>query len=84
MKFYNWIQIVMKSVFNFVKARDEIAPPGFSKLHFSGNVDQKTFVGGLLSFAVTLYTMYIAYYRGLQMLSYTGPKISSVIDKLEA
>ena len=62
----------------WIRAKDEIAPPGFSKLHIRSNMEQKTFVGGLLSFAVTLYVTFVFYTRGRQMLGFSAPKISSV------
>jgi hypothetical protein len=62
----------------YIRAKDELAPAGFSKLHIRTNMQQKTFIGGLLSFAVSLYVAFVFYTRGKQMLGFNGPKISSV------
>ena len=73
---------LLKKAEKFITTRDEIAPPGFSNLHFHSDEKQKTFVGGLLSFGVTLYTLYIAYARGRQMLEFDDPSISSIEESL--
>jgi hypothetical protein len=62
----------------FITTRDEIAPPGYSNLHFHSDEKQKTFFGGFISFGVTLYTLFIAYSRGRQMLEFDEPATSSI------
>jgi hypothetical protein len=67
----------------YIRAKDELAPSGFSKLHIRTNMQQKTFIGGLLSFAVSLYVAFVFYTRGRQMLGFMGPKISSVQEGMD-
>ena len=74
---------LLKKAEKFITTRDEIAPPGYSNLHFHSDEKQKTFVGGLLSFGVTLYTLFIAYTRGRQMLQFGDPTISSIEESLD-
>jgi hypothetical protein len=74
---------LLKKAENFITTRDEIAPPGFSNLHFNSDEKQKTFVGGFISFGVTLYTLYIAYTRGRQMLEFGDPSIYSIEESLD-
>ena len=68
---------------DWVTAKDEICPPAASKLHFQGNVDQKTLIGGMLSFMITLYVLFIAFTKGKQMLEFDEPDISSIAEEIK-
>ena len=74
---------LLKQAEEFITSRDEIAPPGHENLHFHSDEKQKTFLGGCISFGVTLYTLYIAYARGRQMLEYDDPSIKSISEVLD-
>ena len=74
---------LFKKAEEFITTRDEIAPPGYSNLHFHSDEKQKTFFGGFISFGVTLYTLYIAYARGRQMLEFDSPATSSIAEVLD-
>lgn len=74
---------LIKDIQGFVTTRDEIAPPGYSNLHFHSDEKQKTFFGGFVSFGVTLYTLWIAYTRGRQMLDFDDPTISSITEVMD-
>ena len=52
----------------WVTSKDEVCPAAASKLHFRGNIDQKTFLGGLMSWSISMYVMFIAFTKGRQML----------------
>lgn len=74
---------MLKKAEDFITSRDEIAPPGYSNLHFHSDEKQKTFLGGFISFGVTLCTLYIANARGRQMLEFDDPATKSISEMLD-
>ena len=70
----------LKTIENFLVSRDEIAPPGYSFLHFHGDEKQKTLLGGSISYGIFLYTLWIVYIRGRQMLEFDDPDIKSITE----
>ena len=72
----------LTSGYLWLKGKDEICPIAASNLHFRSNINQKTLLGGMLSFSITLYVCWIAYTKGRQMLEYDHPDISSIAEMM--
>ena len=66
------------SIREYIKDKDEIVAPSASNLHFRTDYDQKTFIGGLVSFIVSMGVLYTAYARGKQMLQFEDPTLTSI------
>lgn len=62
---------------------DEIYPPSAGNLHFQGDTKQKTFIGGLASFGVTLFVLYFCYDNGKRMFGYGDPALSSLAEMMK-
>lgn len=45
----------------FVRSKDQVAQIGFNQLHMRSNIDQKTFLGGLVSLGVQIYVLIFAF-----------------------
>lgn len=69
-------------VFEYITDADELTPPQASNLHFKTDYLQKTFIGGLISMGVSLYVVYVAITKGIQMFSFDGPTITSIAEKM--
>jgi hypothetical protein len=52
---------ITKATSDYIRDLDEIVEPSAASLHFQTDFKQKTFAGGLASFAVTLYVLYFVY-----------------------
>ena len=48
----------MKAVKNFIRDFDEIAPPSADSMHFKGDFLIKSYLGGLVSFGITLFVIW--------------------------
>lgn len=73
---------IVKDIVNWVRDRDEIVAPGYEGLHFQTDFKQKTCAGGLASFGVTCYVIFMAYTKGMQMLGLDDPYISSLEETM--
>ena len=73
----------MKQVKDYIRDLDEIYPPSSTSLHFQGDRKQKTFIGGLASFGVTLFVLYFCYDNGKRMFGFGDPALSSLAEKMK-
>ncbi len=60
-----------------IRSQDIIVQPLVNSLHFDSNLKQKTFIGGLASLSIKFYVIYIAIFKGIQMVSRDKPYITS-------
>jgi hypothetical protein len=63
----------------FIRSKDIIAPDGSSQLHIRSDIKQKNIFGGLVSILIQIYILYVAYVRGVQMLTNKDP----ILQKIE-
>ena len=61
---------------------DEIYPPSAGNLHFKGDTKQKTFIGGLASFGVTLFVLYFVYGNATRMFTRSDASLSSLAEQM--
>ncbi len=69
---------LLKKTYSYVKSKDELSDPGSSFLHYDGDENQKTLLGGIICIFVQCVIAYIAYNKGKQMLSLEDPTVLSV------
>ena len=69
---------ITKQVSDYIRDLDEIVEPSAAGLHFQTDFKQKTFAGGLASFAVTLYVLYFVYSKGKTMFERDDPNMTSL------
>ena len=67
---------------SFIRDFDEIYPPSVDGLHFKGDTKQKSFIGGLASFAVTVFVIFFVYGNGRKMFLRDDPTLSSLAEEL--
>jgi hypothetical protein len=71
------------SAISWVTAKDEICPTAASNLHIRNNIGQKSLIGGILSWIISSYVLYIAFTKGKQMLEFDEPNISSIAEEIK-
>jgi hypothetical protein len=70
----------MKTVRNFIRELDEIAPASAGNLHFKGDSSIKSYLGGLASFGVTIFVLFFVYGNGLKMFTRSDASLSSLAE----
>lgn len=74
----------MKAVKNFIRDFDEIAPPSADSMHFKGDFIIKSYLGGLVSFGITLFVIWQFWFlNGKQMILREGPSLSSLAESMD-
>ena len=66
----------------FVRKQDKVVHPGASQLHFKGDKNQRTVIGGLASLLVTFYLYFIIFDNGIKMVRLRNNSISSLVDQM--
>ena len=67
---------------DYIRDLDEIVEPSAAGLHFQTDFKQKTFVGGLASFAVTCYVLFFVYSKGIMMFQRDDPNMTSLEEEM--
>ena len=73
---------ITKATSDYIRDLDEIVEPSAASLHFQTDFKQKTFAGGLASFAVTLYVLYFVYQKGSTMFNRDDPNMTSLEEQM--
>ena len=74
----------MKLVKNFIRDFDEIYQPSAERLHFRGDFLMKSYIGGLVSFGITLFVIYQFWImNGYDMLMRNGPSLASLAESMD-
>ena len=73
---------ISKATSDYVRDLDEIVEPSAASLHFQTDFKQKTFVGGLVSFAVTCYVLFFVYSKGSSMFNRNDPNMTSLEEQM--
>jgi hypothetical protein len=69
---------ITKATSDYIRDLDEIVEPSAASLHFQTDFKQKTFAGGLASFAVTIYVLFFVYSKGSTMFNKDDPNMTSL------
>ena len=70
----------MKTAKNFIRDLDEIYPPSCGNMHFKGDSETKSYIGGLASFGVTIFVLFFVYGNGLKMFTRSDAALSSLAE----
>ena len=73
---------ITKATSDYIRDLDEIVEPSAASLHFQTDFKQKTFAGGLASFAVTLYVLFFVYQKGSTMFNRDDPNMTSLEEQM--
>ena len=69
--------MILNKLGSFFKSIDVVTKPTHTFLHYENDAHQKTIIGGVFSFLITLLVYDIGIEQGIRMLSYVKPDINT-------
>ena len=60
-----------------IRNLDAISKASYENLHFKGDANSKTLLGGFFTLTSLSYVVYIGFFKGLEMINYDNPTIIS-------
>ena len=72
-----------KVLLDYIKTRDTIAKPSAEKLHFNQDQKIKTLLGGILTFLIEMYMIYLIITNTIKMLNFRNPYITQIHGKFQ-
>lgn len=74
---------ITKPISDYIRDLDEINEPSAATLHFQTDFKQKTLIGGLCSFGVTIYVLFFVYNKGKMMFGRDDPNMTSLEEQMD-
>ena len=70
--------MVLGEAVKWVRKKDQVSKPAYSHLHFKNDLQQKSFIGGVITILASFYIYYVTFIKGKEMLGLENPYISSL------